>query len=75
MAIWHRKIKETFFLKEDADLKEPKNVRVYIPSCGWGELTDFSPNGNGYVKLDNGGGQIIRNWDHFLDCVITIQTD
>ena len=71
---WHRQITSAFYAKKDPQSNEPKNIRVYSPACGWGELTEFSSKGDGYIKFDSGGGQLVRNWEHFLDMVEKIDT-
>lgn len=71
---WMRNILKANFSKEPVESKEPANPNVYVPSCGWGTLTDFDAKGNGYIKFRDGSGQIVRNWDHFLDMVQIIET-
>lgn len=71
---WMRCIKEAFYTKEEPQFKTPIEPEVYVPSCGWGVLRDFTAKGSGYIKFQNGSGQIVRNWDHFLGMVEIIKT-
>lgn len=70
---WHRKITAAIFQEEEPESDSPKKPRVYLNDCGWGILQDFSADGSGYIKFDNGGGQIVRNWNHFLEMVEIIE--
>lgn len=72
---WHRKITAAIFQKEEPESKPPKEPRVYVNGCGWGVLQDFSSDGDGYIKFDDGSGQIIRNWNHFLKMVEIIEIE
>ena len=71
---WIRNILSCEFKKEEPQFEEARNLRIFT-CCGWGSLTEFSSNGRGYVTLDRGGGLIIRNWDHFLETAIQIETE
>jgi len=61
--------------KKDSYEKEPKQLRVYVDSCGWGTLTSFNEKGEGYIAFDDMGGQIVRNWDHFMNMVSVFESE
>lgn len=71
---WHRKITSALFQKEDPEDSPAKKPKVYV-NGDWGVLQDFSASGDGYIKFDNGSGQIVRNWNHFLEMVQKIETE
>lgn len=74
MGKLYRRIKEVMYKPEDPDLKKPIRIRVYVPDCGWGVLEEFNESGNGYIKFDDGGGTIVRNWENFFNMVQIIDT-
>jgi hypothetical protein len=71
---WMRKILSCEFTKEKEEEIEPKSTRVYSPACGWGTLNEFKEDGTGHIEFDCGGGQIIRDWNHFLNMITIIET-
>lgn len=71
---WIRKILQCSFNKEEIQYRDQMSPKVYVGTCGWGILRDFDHKGAGYIQFDSGGGQIIRNWDHFFDIVESIET-
>lgn len=72
---YFRRIVNAVWKKESVESSVPKIPRVYVCPCGWGELKEFNEKGEGYIRFDNGGGQIVRNWDHFMNLVSQIETD
>ncbi len=71
---FYRQIKQALFQKKKPEYKEPEKIKVYVENCGWGFLEDFNAKGKGYIRFESGGGQIVRNWDHFLNMVEVIET-
>ena len=71
---WIRKIGKIIYRKKDIEEIIPKFVRVHTGGGHWGELTEFNANGYGYIKYDEGGGQLVKSWDHFFNIVQEIDT-
>ncbi len=74
MSKWKRGLKFFNYTKKDPQFSQPKGLRVFI-SSGWATLTEMNELGVGYLKIDNGGGQLVRNWEHFFNMVEVIETD
>lgn len=70
---WYRKITQCLFQKEEADWN-PKPLRVFTV-CGWGTLTEFDHTGKGFISFDVGGGQLVRDWNHFFNLVQLTETE
>jgi len=71
---WIRQITSCIFNKEEPSFPTHDKPRVYVPNCGWGVLSSFDATGSGMIHFEEGGGQIVRNWDHFFDLVEQIET-
>lgn len=71
---WFRKVFCASYEQEEPQFNKATTPRVYVKGCGWGELTQFTEKGDGYIKFDSGGGQLIRNWNHFFELVVMFET-
>lgn len=70
---WIRKILSSEFIQEKEQFL-PQQLNVMVAS-DWGILEKINPDGTGFIKFKNGGGQLIRNWDHFFELISVCETE
>jgi hypothetical protein len=75
MVKLNRKIFSCCLQKADPEAEEPKPLNVFVPSCGWGVLSEIDAKGRGYINFASSGGQLVRNWAHFFDMVTQIDME
>jgi hypothetical protein len=71
----YKKVKEVVFTKKEDAKNKPSRLRVYVGGCGWGTLEEIDVYGKGYIRFDNLGGSLVRDWEHFFDMVINVRVD
>lgn len=72
---WIKRILAAEFIEEKQSVKKKQKLKVKCGSSSWGTLDQISPDGSGYIIFDGGGGQLIRNWDHFFELIEVCESE